>query len=199
MFYGLFGNPERSGVVGVEISSPLTLLKELFSVQKIRTQINFIAESIIYLLILYFPLIFFLFKRRSLITIRNLPLMFVVILVFVSILLWAIFYYELNSYQIFSNISTPAINVSAIILIISSIDNGVLSCRTRSFYGWGINALVVLTLGVNIINFLKKIEDIKTQKHSYIYLKKIYESIPENELVASLRSSVDMQSMHKKK
>lgn len=196
-FYSVFKG-ERAGLAGAEITSPLALLQESFSIQNLRTQRNIILGSVIYLLVLYFPIIFILLKRRSLITIKNLPLFFVITVVFISMSIWAVLFYELNSSQIFYNISTATINVSAIILIISSFDNGVLLFKTKSISVWGINILILFTLGINVIKSIDGINKKNEQKHSSEYLKKVFESIPENELIATLKSPKQMEGMHSK-
>jgi hypothetical protein len=194
-FYGFFKS-ERSGLAGAEITSPLALIQDSFSIQNLRTQRNIILVSVISLLVLYFPIIFILLKRPSLITIKNLPLVFVIAVVFISISIWAVLFYELNSSQIFYNISTTTLNVSAIILIISSIDSGVLLFKTTSISVWCINFLILLTLGINVFKSIDKITELNEQTHSCEFLKRVFESIPENELVATLKSPKEMEEIH---
>lgn len=196
-FYWLFKG-ERSGLAGAEITSPLALIQESFSIQNLKTQRNIILGSGLFLLVLYFPIIFILLKRRSLITIKNLPLVFVCSVVIVSVSIWAILFQELNSSQIFYNITTAVINVSAIILIISSFESGVLSFKSKSISVFGINTLIVFTIAINVNKSIDVINRRNEQAHSNEYLKKVFDSLPENALIATLRSTKEMDEMHLK-
>jgi hypothetical protein len=196
-FYGIT-KTERAGLAGAEITSPLALIQESFSTQNLKTQRNIILSSVIYLSILYFPVLFLLFHNRALIRIKNLALVFIITSVLISISIWALLFNELNSSQVFYNISTSLINVSAFVLIVASLNNGVLSIRAASKAGWVLNILIALTIVINIINSTNKIHTHHFETHSYEYLKKIYETVPTNELIATLKAPNEMEEMHSK-
>jgi hypothetical protein len=196
-FYGIT-KTERAGLAGAEITSPLALIQESFSTQNLKTQRNIILASVIYLVLLYFPVLFLLIQNRSRIRITNLALVFIISSVLISIFIWALLFNELNSSQVFYNISTSMINVAAFGLIVASINKGVLSIKTRSISVWALNFIIALTISINIINSAKKINTHHVETHSYEFLKKIYETVPENELIATLKAPIEMEEMHSK-
>lgn len=195
LFFTIFKG-ERSGLAGAEITTPLKLIRESISIQDLRTQRNIIVSSLIYLLFLYFPFIFLIriYRSRSI----NILLIIVLLLIVISLATWALLFYELNSSQIFTNFSIPALNVFAIILVVYGINNEMLSFKKNSKLSISLILLLFIIIGVNIINTYSQISKQKIQLHTNNYLREVCNSIKEGELVASYKSSKDMSGMHSK-
>lgn len=199
-FYALLKR-QSSGFAGTDISSPLKLINENIQYININTQRNIFLASILGIIILYLPFVFIIINDRKNYHISklksNVPLLFVIFGILVSILIWCALYVELNSRQIHQNLSIPLLNVAFSIYII-----GILN-RNNLFKPFKISISNLSLIFVMILiaqNFIKtvRLDNFKKQEtHSVEYLSQIENKIIPNSLIASLRETEPVEANNK--
>ncbi|MCD9016898.1 hypothetical protein [Parachryseolinea silvisoli] len=115
IFYAIFKQNEL-GLGGAEIAAPAKLLVQAADGFQWRTRFNIVVGSVLHLFILYAPivlplLIFFVVNKIWPTKRYFLPAGVVALCILGGIGAWALLYQELNSFQVFSNISIVLLNI----------------------------------------------------------------------------------------
>ncbi len=152
----------------------------------LRTSRNIIVGGVISLVLLYFPyvLVIIIGRQRpkwSVLTI------FPAAVIAISLLAWAALFLELNSSQLFSNISIVIMNIAVAVLLCAFLNGEAGAPPSRIAL-----AIIAIVLGVTFIlqwtRDLSKVSDLRTVTHSEEYLKKAEALIPQHTVVGSVRS-----------
>jgi hypothetical protein len=122
IFYAIFKQNEL-GLGGAEIAAPAKLLTQAANGFQWRTRFNIVVGSVLHLVILYAPialplLIFIVVNKIRPPRHYFLPAAVVVLCILGGIGVWALLYQELNSFQVFSNISIVWLNILVAIGVI---------------------------------------------------------------------------------
>ncbi len=197
VFYGVL-RTDRAGMAGAEISSPAKLLEDTFSLASLKTQLNIIGGTSMFLIILYFPMALLLVHRRSISRLisdlwKPLPL-FVLSCVLFSILLWTLLYAEVNSSQVFYNVSIPMINVTFSLLFLRTYaDRGKFDSTLPNIV---VAIFILFVIANNVQHSFSHIVNEKHQPHSAEYLENVEAAVDHGSLVASLKAPSEMTNMY---
>jgi hypothetical protein len=191
LFY--FLNPRQSaGLAGAEISKPIDLVGGIIYPLDITTRRNIIIGGVISLIMLYLGhMIILLLNRRNIN--KTLLAIFPLSVIAISLLVWAVLFRELNSSQVFSNISIVVINISIAIVLID-----VINAYANQRPSKAIIITSVILFGATIIfqatRDIQKAENFRVTLHTDDYLRKVEETIAPNSLVGSIKTAAEMTS-----
>ncbi|MEQ8909970.1 MAG: hypothetical protein RIC95_12300 [Vicingaceae bacterium] len=197
-FYTL-NKSESPGLAGAEIGSPLKLIKDTLALFDIRIQVNILGLSLLSLFALYLPLLVIIIAYWKKLNKNNnlqVPIVFTLSIVFTSLFAWMALYTELNSSQIFYNSSISLLNVFSIIAFIWWFKQ--LKADTHYLRKGIVSTLLIVAISTNVAQYFEKSILLKENTHTNEYLTKLYKTIQEGELVASLKAKEDMMKMHSK-
>ncbi len=186
IFFYALNQRQSAGLAGAEISKPLDLLSGILQSMDLRTSRNIILGGALSLILLYFPYVLVIVIGRwrpkwSVLAI------FPLAVIAISLLAWAALFLELNSSQLFSNISIVIMNIAAAVFF-CTILNGEAGVPPSRFA----LAIIVFVLGATFIlqwtRDLSKVAHLRTATHSEEYLKNAEARIPPHTVVGSVRS-----------
>ncbi len=195
LFY--FSNKrESAGLAGAEISRPLLLIKDNLRITDLPTQRNILIGGTLMLLILYSPYLGAIalnWKRST----KTILVFFPMIVVGLSLLVWAALFREVNSPQIFKNISVPIVNVTIVIFLSQIVKSARLGfhAKTPLILTYCIVAIAITYQVILTTRAVKRRQDIT---HDDGYLKAVEAGVPSNSIIGCIRSVQGMTNMASK-
>lgn len=183
---------QSAGLAGAEISKPLELIQGIIDPLELATRRNIIVGGILSIAIMYAPFIIVIALHRRQYSKTVLGLVPGIIIT-AGLLVWSILFQELNSSQIFSNISIVVVNLSIAIILSEIINNYPTVRPSRAVIA--ITAILLIgAVGFQVSRDVSKAGKLQVTSHSDDYLRKIGELTTPNSVVASIRSAGEMTS-----
>ena len=118
----------------------------------------------------------------------NIPLLFVVAGISVSILVWCALYPELNSRQIHQNLSIPLLNVVFAIYTVNFLNKNYSPVISGNALKNVTKIFLLILIMQNLFTTIHFATDKRSQTHSAEYLSQVKNNLLDNTFVASLKS-----------
>ena len=195
LFY-LFNQRETGGLFGAEISKPLSLIKSNLRISNLSAQGIILIKGIVMLVVIYSPfvaLVVFYARRPT----RKIIGFFPVIVVGISLLVWAALFREINSVQVFKNITVAIVNVTIVILLSQlanshrrAVDSKIPLIVTLS--------LVTVAIVSQVTFTAKAIKRQRTVTHDEEYLKGVEARVAPNSIIGCIKSVKKMTRIYHK-
>lgn len=195
-FYAL-SKKHSVGEAGDEVSTSVQMLNGIFEQNSLATMRNIIIGGVLSILIIYAPFILISLVSKSFWNFKWELALFGVLVIGMSLLVYAILYIDFNSAQIFFNISIPIVNIS-LALIFIAIVNGYSQEKAKIARVYISVSLLVFFLVYNITGNLQKQYSLRRRSHDSTYLSGVDRLLKPNTLVASLKGTKDMTDLYGK-